>query len=156
MVVQLASAALAKQGYEVFSATSPAEALKAATDGLDVDLILSDIVMPEMSGPELIRKVQRHSPSTLAVLMSGYLADELLPEIPLVRKPFVLAELISVVKRVLEESEQALRASSRARDTGQRLQEENKRIQGELKEIAHATEEIMKRSEDITGRQRPR
>lgn len=105
-VVQLARAALVREGYEIIFATSALEALKAASDGLQIDLILSDVVMPEMSGPELIQKVRQHSPTTAAVLMSGYLVDDLPFDIPLIQKPFSPAQLVALVNQVLQSSEQ--------------------------------------------------
>ena len=119
-IAKLAGAVLAQQGYEVCTVTSPAEALACAADGT-IDLVLSDFVMPEMNGPELIRKIQERSPSTAAVLMSGYMNEELPVDIPLVVKPFSAATLVSVISRVLEETRHARQASRRAREENPQL-----------------------------------
>ena len=57
--------------------------------------------MPSMNGQELIRRIQERSPSTVAVLMTGYMADAL-PKIPVVRKPFSVAVLVAAVSRALD------------------------------------------------------
>jgi two-component system, cell cycle sensor histidine kinase and response regulator CckA len=119
-VAKLAGAVLAQQGYEVWTVTSPAEALALAAGGT-IDLVLSDFVMPEMNGPELIRKIQEHSPSTAALLMSGYMTGELKVDIPLVVKPFSAATLVSAISRVLEETRQARQASRRSREENPQL-----------------------------------
>ncbi len=119
-VAKLAGAMLARQGYQVWTVTSPAEALALAAGGT-IDLVLSDFVMPQMNGPELIRKIQERSPSTAGVLMSGYVSEELRVDIPLVLKPFSEAALASVIGRVLDQTRQARQASRRAREENPQL-----------------------------------
>lgn len=119
-VAKLAGDLLARQGYEVRTVTSAAEALAIAAGGA-IDLVLSDCAMPEMNGPELIRKIREHSPSTAAVLMSGYVAEELRVDIPLVVKPFTAATLGSVIGRVIEEARRARQTSRRAREENRQL-----------------------------------
>ncbi len=103
MVAKLAGMVLEQEGYEVSVAAGAAEALALVASGLRVDLVLSDFLMPSMNGQELIRRVQECSPSTVAVLMTGYMADAL-PKIPVVHKPFSVAALLAVVTRALEGS----------------------------------------------------
>lgn len=101
IVAKLAGMVLEQEGYEVLIAAGAAEALGLVAGGSRIDLVLSDFVMPSMNGQELIRRIQECSPSTVAVLMSGYLADAL-PKIPVVQKPFSMASLLAVVSRALE------------------------------------------------------
>ena len=61
---------LQKAGYEVLTATSAREALEV-TDSHEVDLVLSDHLMPGMSGTELAREVKAHFPKLPVVLISG-------------------------------------------------------------------------------------
>ena len=61
---------LEKAGYEVLTATSAQEALRV-TDSRNVDLILSDHLMPGMSGTELAQQVKAHFPRLPVVLISG-------------------------------------------------------------------------------------
>ncbi len=101
-VAKLVSSVLAKRGYEVFFETDAYRAIELATNGLRIDLIVSDVIMPRIKGPELIRTVQRHSPSVLGVLMSGYTGEEHREEFPLIHKPFSADELVAAVSRALD------------------------------------------------------
>jgi len=101
-VLRVAERVLAWHGFEVFPASTPRQALEMASHGLGIDLILSDVSMPGMSGPELIGEIRRHSPSIPAVLMSGYAAVRLPRDIPLVQKPFTASQLLSTINQVLQ------------------------------------------------------
>lgn len=103
LVLELAERALARSGYDVLAVQSGPEALEILKQKRPIDLVLSDVVMPGMSGPELLKSVKQLSPSTAAVLMSGYLsADQIDAAVPFVRKPFSLPTLVGTVSRVLE------------------------------------------------------
>jgi CheY-like chemotaxis protein len=107
IIVRLASTVLEQEGYEVFTALTPRDALAAADDGRRIDLVLSDFIMPEMNGLELVRKFRERSPGTACLLMSGYLANHSEVEMPVVRKPFSANELLSMVRQALERSERS-------------------------------------------------
>lgn len=104
-VVRLVSRTLVSSGYEVLGASTPAEALNLVRRGPSFDLVISDVVMPEMRGPELVQAVTRHSPSTAAILMSAYADGHELPkDVPFIQKPFVAGQLVAAVERTLERS----------------------------------------------------
>jgi two-component system cell cycle sensor histidine kinase/response regulator CckA len=66
-------AMLQRGGYEVIEATRAEEALDVASDpARPIDLLLTDIVMPGMSGPEVVRKIRELRPGLKAICMSGY------------------------------------------------------------------------------------
>jgi PAS domain S-box-containing protein len=99
---ELASRLLRQAGYTVSMAGEPAEVLAHGIDG--VDLIVSDIVMPGMSGPEMVRRLGTSVP---VVYASGY-SDEHLREIeesgsPLVEKPYTRDRLLAAVREALDE-----------------------------------------------------
>jgi len=71
-VRDLAEAILDRAGHEVFSAQHADTALELVDDGLEVDLLLTDIVMPGRSGVELAAELERRSPGVSVVYMSGY------------------------------------------------------------------------------------
>jgi two-component system, cell cycle sensor histidine kinase and response regulator CckA len=72
----LARQVLQRQGYTVLEAATPSEALMtAARHEGSIDLLLSDVVMPEMTGPELARRVRDVVPGIRVVFMSGYADD---------------------------------------------------------------------------------
>jgi len=100
---------LADQGYDVLTAGEPKEAL-AICDAREVpvDLVVTDLVMPGMTGDTLVWELQERYPGIRAILMSGY-SDEHLEErvrtdgsLPLMRKPFSTKELARRVREVLD------------------------------------------------------
>ncbi|HKD49070.1 MAG TPA: response regulator, partial [Rhizomicrobium sp.] len=59
-------------GYEVIAATDPIEALEIIRQERGFDAIITDQIMPSMSGDELIREFKRTNPRAVAILCSGY------------------------------------------------------------------------------------
>jgi PAS domain S-box-containing protein len=94
---------LERAGYRVLQAPNGAAALSLVGTRLaEIDLLLSDIVMPGMRGPELFEVLRTARPDLRAVFMSGYPAvDEAGPRVsgraPILAKPFTLEELVSAV-----------------------------------------------------------
>jgi FixJ family two-component response regulator len=65
-------------------------------------LVLSDVIMPEMCGPELVRKITWMCPHTAVVLMSAHIASEGVPEgAAFISKPFLMTDLYSVLEKKL-------------------------------------------------------
>lgn len=99
---------LENEGLHVVSADGPVKALELA-EQFDVapDLMLCDICMPLMSGPELYERVAMRFPSQPVLFMSGYPAEHLeqsgtvITEELLLRKPFRGAELVARVGQLL-------------------------------------------------------
>jgi two-component system cell cycle sensor histidine kinase/response regulator CckA len=95
---------LRRNGYEVIEAASGEEALRIVEDG-SVDLVLTDVVMPGVSGVELAERLGETHPALPIVYMSGYTADHLenhgVRDLPLLHKPFGEPELTSLVRRAL-------------------------------------------------------
>jgi len=96
-------------GYTVFEAESGKKALELVSSLSEmIDLVLSDIVMPEMDGRILMEKIQIVKPEMKAVFMSGYAPSSLegnkpLPaDIPLLKKPFHPKDLALTVRRALD------------------------------------------------------
>ena len=65
-VLRLVSKALSVRGYEVYAAASPMQALHLARAAPCFDLVVSDVIMPEMCGPELVRRISRICPHAAA------------------------------------------------------------------------------------------
>ena len=106
-------------GYTVREAASGAEALRlAAEDGGGVDLVLTDVVMPEQNGRALVEQLLARWPALRALFMSGYTDDEILrrgltePGSLFLEKPFTAARLSSAVRRALDERDGAPRGRS--------------------------------------------
>ncbi len=102
----LLSAAFSMAGYHVRTAGVPSEAMRLCAEE-SFDIVLSDVVMPEMDGHELARWIANRYPATRTVLMSGF--DSGCHECPLagrcvlLPKPFRPSEAVSVVGRALAE-----------------------------------------------------
>jgi len=104
-ILGLVSKGLSRRGYEIHAASSPTQALELAKAMPCFDLVVSDIIMPEMCGPELVRKITQICPDVAIVLMSAHIAAEVLPErAAFISKPFVMTDLYSVVEKKLAAS----------------------------------------------------
>jgi CheY-like chemotaxis protein len=108
-VRSLAREALQGHGYTVLEAATPGEALLLSdAHGSAIDLLLTDVVMPVMSGRELAVLLTERRPGLRVIYMSGYLDTALArhnvvgPEIRLLTKPFTTAELAQAVREVLD------------------------------------------------------
>ncbi len=95
---------LASQGYRVLSAGSPEEAFAVASQERRIDLMLTDVVMPGMSGFELAGRLAEQQPGLRILFMSGYYesqAEEGASR-PVLVKPFSPAVLAQTVRRCLD------------------------------------------------------
>ncbi|MBD2841516.1 cell cycle two-component system response regulator CpdR [Erythrobacter rubeus] len=103
--------ALSKAGYEVSSVDRGTEAIPLL-ESQEFDLLLSDIVMPEMDGIELAQRCAEISPRTKVMFITGFAAVSLRasreqPHAKVLSKPFHLRDLVLEVERVFEEQRQA-------------------------------------------------
>jgi PAS domain S-box-containing protein len=95
-------------GFQVLAAGSMQEALAVAVPGQRIDLLLSDVVMPQGSGPELEEKLLEHRPGLRVLYMSGYADDLLQRRGPsaaprdLLAKPFTTLALLRRVVAALD------------------------------------------------------
>ena len=93
---------LERRGYSVLAAADGREAFELLrARAPEVDLLLSDSAMPEISGIELIEAARRLRPGLPVLLMSGYAAQELRPGVPYLEKPFAPADLEQRVQQLL-------------------------------------------------------
>jgi two-component system cell cycle sensor histidine kinase/response regulator CckA len=96
-------------GYVVLSAQHGLEALQLAHRGVSLDVLLTDTVMPELSGVELATRLLAQQPTLRVIYMSGYvehatLTEEILAQHALLQKPFTPAELARLLREVLGRS----------------------------------------------------
>ena len=103
-----AARALASRGYKVFEAASGVEALEVMQEaGGKVDLVVSDVVMPELDGPSLLRELRKTRPELKIIFVSGYAEDAFKKNLPegekfaFLPKPFSLKQLAVAVKETL-------------------------------------------------------
>ena len=94
-------------GYRVLTAMNGREALAIYAVGDEVDLVITDMVMPEMGGKELVRELRRSNPNLKALGITGYavkgVADELREAgfLDVIHKPFAVKALAQVIHRAL-------------------------------------------------------
>ena len=100
---------LLRQGYTVLEAANGAEAL-ATCDRMptSIDLVISDMVMPELSGPQLGRLIRERHPAISILLMSGYTHEAALrqsfldADTAFIEKPFTPRAFVARVREVLD------------------------------------------------------
>jgi CheY-like chemotaxis protein len=97
-------------GYAVLDADAPDKALALVESTLDpIDLVLTDMVMPRMSGQELARRIVLLKPKTRVVFMSGYSEQAMAnhatlePGTLFLQKPFTMDALMRTIRRALDE-----------------------------------------------------
>ncbi|MFI6100078.1 substrate-binding domain-containing protein [Lentzea sp. NPDC051213] len=89
-------------GYAVIEAGDGQAALQLATEHRStIDLVLTDVVMPKMGGPELVALLRSAGAAPAVIYMSGYTTDEVLDGEVLITKPYVESELLERVREVL-------------------------------------------------------
>lgn len=100
--------ALQSRGYKVLEASTGAEALEIFIQRRkEIDLVVSDVVMPEMDGPSLLRALRAHDPAIKFIFVSGYAKDAFAKNLPedadfgFLSKPFSLKDLAIAVKDML-------------------------------------------------------
>jgi signal transduction histidine kinase/CheY-like chemotaxis protein len=92
------AAMLCDLGYRVIEASSAEEALGHLDDGIDPDILVTDHLMPGMSGTELARLVKAGRPSLPILIISGYAeVDEIAPELQRLPKPFRQADMAAAL-----------------------------------------------------------
>lgn len=99
---------LIKLGYSVSSAADAEEAIALFEEGADFDLVVTDIVMPGLSGIEMSEVLKSRFPELRFLFISGYASRELgtaptAPPEPFLPKPFTMHELADEVRKALED-----------------------------------------------------
>jgi two-component system cell cycle sensor histidine kinase/response regulator CckA len=98
---------LSSRGYTVLEAGNGVEAIEAFDKHGHVDLVVSDVVMPEMDGPTLLKELRRRDPSVKIIFVSGYAEEAFSKNLPdqeqyaFLAKPFTLKQLVAEVKKTI-------------------------------------------------------
>jgi len=99
---------LRSRGYSVIEASNGVEAMEALEQGSGtVDLVVSDVVMPEMDGPTLLKAMRARNPDIKVIFVSGYAEDAFEKSLPenqqfsFLPKPFTLSQLVAAVKETM-------------------------------------------------------
>jgi DNA-binding NtrC family response regulator len=92
-------------GYEVYAASNATDALAVARQvGCGLNLLLTDMMMPDIDGHDLILVIRRLCPNVDTIVMSGALSaeDVRIKNYTIIWKPFTMDQLVEVVKEVLD------------------------------------------------------
>ena len=99
-VRRLMAAIVARGGFKTLEAQSGAEALEMA-EHEHVDLVVTDVQMPGMTGPELVRALRGRGLVERSLLVSGYAGEAEMAGIPLVLKPFTAEQFLGRIQEAL-------------------------------------------------------
>ena len=109
-ILQLARMMLERLGYKVITASTPEEAIRIATEFQDeIDLLVTDVVMPGMNGSELATYLLSIYPNLKNLFMSGYTSKVIArhgvvdPDGHFIQKPFTHQDLAAKVHDILHE-----------------------------------------------------
>ncbi|MBU1218992.1 PAS domain S-box protein [Myxococcota bacterium] len=108
-ILKMTRTMLERKGYSVITAASPGEALeKAQKHSGKIDLLMTDVIMPEMNGRFLAEKISATYPGIRLLFMSGYTASVIAHHgvledgVSFIQKPFSMADLMTSVREVLD------------------------------------------------------
>jgi CheY-like chemotaxis protein len=110
VLLEINATMLRDLGYRVLLAHAPSEAIRLATEHSgDIDLLITDVVMPEMNGRELEQQVRRSNPDIACLYMSGYTANIISHHgvldkgVHFLQKPFTMNGLAEKVGEALKD-----------------------------------------------------
>jgi len=106
MVRSVAERALTRHGYKVVTADNGEDALEVLRSGETIDLLITDVVMPGMDGPSMVREARKTWPDLKILFMSGYAEEQLRKSIDIenvnfLPKPFSVTELAEAARRAV-------------------------------------------------------
>ena len=106
MVRAVAERALTRQGYKVVTAGNGEEGLERLEAGETFDLLITDVMMPVMDGPTLVRHARQKYPALPILFMSGYAEEQLrksidIPNVAFLPKPFSVQQLAEAARAAL-------------------------------------------------------
>jgi PAS domain S-box-containing protein len=114
MLLKVTKTILERLGYTVLTAGTPSEAIKHVEErGADIEMVVSDVVMPEMNGPDLVTRLVGTAPHLKCLFVSGYFTNAIFPEGVLapsaqfLQKPFSAGDLAAKVRSVLSGAQPA-------------------------------------------------
>jgi PAS domain S-box-containing protein len=108
-LLEITQRMLESRGYKVLTASTPGQAIRLACEHAGtIDLLITDVVMPEMNGRDLAKNILSLYPQTKRLFMSGYTADVIAHQgvldkgVFFIQKPFLAQDLAARVRKVLE------------------------------------------------------
>jgi PAS domain S-box-containing protein len=109
MILKIAGIMLESQNYRVLTASTPGEAIRLARDYTGkINLLMTDVILPEMNGKELAKQIQETRPGMECLYMSGYTANVIAHRgmledgVNFIQKPFSIQSLVFKIREVLD------------------------------------------------------
>ncbi len=110
-ILNLGKTMLQRLGYTVLAANTPKMAIQLAQEQTgEINLLITDVVMPGMNGRELVQRISDLRPTMQCLYMSGYTADVIAhhgvldPDIHFIQKPFSIGDLASKIRETLQDN----------------------------------------------------
>ncbi len=110
VILNLCQEILEELGYRVLSANSPSKAIRLAEEQSgEIHLLITDVVMPEMNGPDLVKRLQSLYPNLKWLFMSGYMTNIIArqgildEDVHFIQKPFTIEDLAARVRKALDQ-----------------------------------------------------
>ncbi|MBV9658417.1 MAG: response regulator [Verrucomicrobia bacterium] len=148
IVRELVCSVLHEQGYRVHCAAHGGEALEMAARAevcaSGIDLLITDVVMPHMSGPELVKKITANHPEARVLFVSGYSENDisdrgvLADDIRFLEKPFTPLTLARKVREVLDEPPPSTTTAAEAARSRSSRSSDDERATGGASDVAVA------------------
>jgi PAS domain S-box-containing protein len=111
-LLEMTTVMLQRKGYKVLAAATPLEAIELAEKHVgEIQLLLTDVIMPKMNGQDLTQRLLSLQPNLKGLFMSGYTADVIAHHgvldkgVNFIQKPFLMKDLAIKVREVLEQEE---------------------------------------------------
>jgi two-component system, cell cycle sensor histidine kinase and response regulator CckA len=108
-ILKMTAIMLTRQGYAVVAASSPGEAIRLAREHSgEIHLLITDVIMPEMNGPNLAKQLQSFCPNLKCLFMSGFTGDLITKHgvledgVFFIQKPFTAQTLAESMRKALE------------------------------------------------------
>jgi two-component system, cell cycle sensor histidine kinase and response regulator CckA len=102
-IIRFATDVLQKRGAQVYACAAGVEAQNLAGRVPGLHLVLTDVILPDIMGVELLRVLRAWHPDVRAITMSGYVSEEAaaFEGMPFLEKPFTAADLLERVHEIL-------------------------------------------------------
>jgi DNA-binding NtrC family response regulator len=145
-MLDVVSRGLIRAGYEVLPANGARQALEIVGNHSRVDLVVSDLEMPEMRGTQLVREVAQISPQTVGLLMTGAIVKPAdVPDgVAVLQKPFAISDLISAVQTTLARSAQLSTNLRRECERSGKLRRHSQELRSEAVEALRKSRALRK------------
>ncbi len=108
-ILRMVTTMVKRSGYNVIPASTPGEAIRLADQHVGlIDLLLTDVVMPEMNGRDLAKKLLERYPNMKRLFMSGYTADVIADQgriddaVHFIQKPFTLKDINAKIRQAID------------------------------------------------------